>query len=221
MLHAIAAGFAAMLCVIPADPAENLLNEAALLLRTAGVELDSDTHFLRQQLFRRLVVEQAKLPADCTGATLKVRWSPADPRAVYHAFVRVDPDARALLVALAVVHEQHHLRCRRAGRRYTANEEAAAMREEVRFLERLRPGFRALRKEIERAASRQELGGGWRGVVETSLGLREQLLRGLEIPVAEAHQRQAHNLILAICNDEAKLAHVIANSSLGPLLTGK
>lgn len=221
MLHAIAAGFAAMLSVIPADPAENPLNETALLLRTAEVELDANTHFLRRELFLRLAVEQAKLPADCTGATLRVRLSPADPQAVYRAFVRVDPDARALPVALAVVHEQHHLRCRKAGQPYTANEEARAMREEVRFLEKLRPEFRAVRKEIERAASRQELGGGWRGVVETSLELRERLLRGLEIPVTEAHQRQAHNLILAICNDEAKLAHVIANSNLTALLTAK
>ncbi len=221
MLDVIAAGFAAMLSVIPDDPAVYLLNETALLLRKAGVELESDTHFLRQELFLRLAVEQAKLPTDCTGATLRVRLSPADPQAVYRAFVRVDPDTRALLVALAVVHEQHHLRCRKAGQPYTENEEATAMREEVRFLEKLRPGFRALRKEIERAASRQELGGGWRGVVETSLELRERLLRGLEIPVTEDRQRQAHNLILAICNDEAKLAHVIANSNFRPLLTAK
>jgi len=201
-----------------AEQGEEILQKTTEILQRAGIKIDPKVHFLRGGLFVKLAVEQAGMPPESSGATLKVRMNAGDTPE-YHSFIKVEDDSTPISLSLSVVHEFVHLKARRRNESYTALEEAKAIRAEVNLIETQvgKIVFNLLKKQVQKLSNRSEIGGGWTAVTRSSPESRREVLVALGLSSGEL--MQAHNLVLALCNDDERLAFIISQSQYREFLT--
>jgi hypothetical protein len=172
----------------------------------------ADVRVMDAALFTALAVQQAGLPADTTGATLRVKDTPASAFE-YQAFVKWEVDVDPLFVAINVAHEGVHLVARKKNLPYTSQEEARAMAAGLAvFQEALgKEAFKSLKKRLDKLVLAGDMGGGWQFVQATDAAA-DALLVAANIALTPRHKKEASNLVLVMMNDQDKLAVLLGQS---------
>jgi hypothetical protein len=159
----------------------------------------ADVRVMDAALFTALAVQQAGLPADTTGATLRVKDTPASAFE-YQAFVKWEVDVDPLFVAINVAHEGVHLVARKKNLPYTSQEEALG-----------KEAFKSLKKRLDKLVLAGDMGGGWQFVQATDAAA-DALLVAANIALTPRHKKEASNLVLVMMNDQDKLAVLLGQS---------